>query len=190
MCEITADIYALAVLPIEYQATQRELFARICNDREIDTVYRKVFTAGIRGYQLATYLMLLHSYYGQRVAEQVWSCQCRLLDRDTADKAVARAMELIGQALGSKAVAATTETGSVDIPIEMNVALALLLGMRESPDFVMRQEQRMDQVNRMRLDIDWDLSHCLVRAHAEIVQTFAPLLACVAAIRKADPADA
>jgi hypothetical protein len=186
LCETTVDIYALAVLPIKYQATQRELLAQLCRDREIDTAYRDVFTAGIRGYQLATYLMLLRRYYGQQVAERVWSCQRRLLGRDTADSPAARAMDLISQALGGEAVAAITETGSVDIPIEMNVALALLLGMPESPDYVPRSEQRMEQITRMRLDIDWDLSHCLFRAYDEVVKTFAPLLACAAAIRKAD----
>jgi hypothetical protein len=185
LCEITVDIYALAVLPIEYQATQQELFAQICKDREIDTAYRDVFTAGIRGYQLATYLMLLRRYFGEQVADQVWTCQRRLLGRDTVGTPAARAMDLISHALGGKEVAATTETGSVDIPIEMNVALALLLGMPESPDFVARPEQRIGQINRMRLDIDWDLSHCLFRAYEEIVKIFAPLLSCVAAIREA-----
>jgi hypothetical protein len=186
MGEISVDIHSLAALPIEYQNTQRELLAQICGDREIDAAYRDVFAAGIRGYQLTAYLMLLRRYYGQQVADRVWSCQYRLLDGDTENSSVARAMALIGHALGGKKIVATTETGSVDIPIEMNVALALLLGMPESPHFVARPEQRMDQIRRMGPDIDWDLSHCLFRAYDEVVKTFAPLLACAAAIRKAD----
>ena len=187
MREITVDIYALAVLPIRYQATRGELFAQICREREIDAAYRDVFTAGIQGYQLTTYLMLLHRYYGRRVADRVWSCQRHVLGRDTADCPAVRAMDLINHALGGNAVVAATQAGLVDIPIEMNVALSLLLGMPESPDFVALPERRMDQIKRMRLDIDWELSHCLFRAYEEVVKTFAPLLACVAALHKAEP---
>lgn len=186
---ITFDIFGLAILPIDYQHSQRDLFEQFCGDREISAAYREVFTSGIRGYQLAAYLTLVRQHYNQQVADQVWSCQRRLLDSDTADSSIASAMDLIREALDSRVVTAITEAGSVKIPIEMNVALSLLLGMPESPDFVEGQEQRVNQISRMGPDVDWVLSHCLARAHGEMLKTFSPLLAWVASIRKSSSDD-
>jgi hypothetical protein len=59
----------------------------------------------------------------------------------------------------------------------MNVALALLLGLPESPDYAATAARRAEQIARMQPEIDWRLAHCLTCAREEIKNTFPPMVA-------------
>jgi hypothetical protein len=177
---INISIYSLAVLPIDYLDRLGDPFETTCAPKDIDPSYRGVFSDGIRAYQLTTYLMLVRTHYGRGVANQIGNYQQRLLQPDgEAPNAITTAIELVQGALGSESVTADTDHGRMDIPIEMNIALALLLGMHSSPHFSTRPDQRIEQANRMGMDIDWSLSQCLTHAREEMERVFAPLLACI-----------
>jgi hypothetical protein len=177
---INISIYSLAVLPIDYLDRLGDPFETTCAPKDIDPSYRGVFSDGIRAYQLTTYLMLVRAHYGPGVANQIGNYQQRLLQPDrTAPNAITTAIELVHGALGSESVTADTNHGRMDIPIEMNIALALLLGMHSSPHFSTRPDQRTEQASRMGMDIDWSLSQCLTHAREEMEQVFSPLLACI-----------
>jgi len=186
MCEnpvfdnkLNVGIYSLAVLPIDYLTRLGCPFERLCKDQSLDPDYREVFTAGIRSYQLVTYLKLVREHYGRGVANQINSYQQRLLDEEPGGKPINHAIKLINRALDSDAVAADTEHGRIDIPIEMNVALSLLLGVTSSPHCVSHPDDCAAEIGTMGLDIDWLLSQCLTHARDDMQKVFAPLLACI-----------
>ena len=177
---INISIYSLAVLPVDYLDRLGDPFEMAAAAKDIDPSYQSVFSTGIRAYQLTIYLKLVRAHYGRGVANQIGNYQQRLLQPDgDAPSDIMTAIELVRGALESKSVTADTGHGSIDIPIEMNVALALLLGMPGSPHYCSGVEQRVAQVNRMARDLDWSLSQCLVRAREEIERVFSPLLSCV-----------
>ncbi len=177
--KIKVGIYGLAVLPIDYLARLGDPFEQTFTEQGVDPEYREVFSAGIKAYQLVTYLKLLREHYGRGVANQVGSYQQRLLEQEAGGRNISNTIKLIKVALDSDTVAADTDHGRVDIPIEMNVALSLLLGASSSPHCVSHPDQRSAEIGSMDLDIDWLLSSCLVRARDEMKKVFAPLLACV-----------
>ena len=178
--KINISIFSLAVLPVDYLGRLDDPFDTACAAKGADPCYRDVFSTGIRAYQFAIYLQLVRKQYGRGVANQIGNYQWRLLqpEGDVPSK-ITRAIELVRGAIESESVTADTGNGSIEIPIEMNVAIALLLGMPCSPHFAAGLDQRVEQVNSMGMDIDWSLSRCLEHARQEIEKVFTPLLACI-----------
>jgi len=177
--KVNVGISGLAVLPVEYLSRIGDPFEQLCNEQDIDPEYREVFTTGIKAYQLATYQKLLREHYGRSVANQVSAYQQRLLDNVGGGFPISHAMKIIHGALESETVAADTDCGSVDIPIEMNVALSLLLGIVSSPHYVRSADQRITEIGNMDLGIDWVLSRCLGHARDDVHKVFSPLFACI-----------
>jgi hypothetical protein len=177
---VKIQIYHLAALPVEYLARQEARFERMRVDERAFTPYREVFITGTRAYQQHAYLELVRRLYGRAVAQQVEVHQRRLLDFMTGGGlCLERALTLIEGALDTSAVIATTREGEIEIPIEMNVALALLLGLPESPDYAATAAQRAVQITRMQPEIDWRLAHCLSIAREEMENAFLPVFACL-----------
>ena len=177
---INISIYSLAVLPLEYLDRLGNPFETKCAARGLNPSYREVFSDGIRAYQLTAYLQLVRAQYGRGVANNIGNYQRRLLQPEGVDSnGITQAITLVQGALESESVTADTDHGSIDIPIEMNVAIALLLGMPGSPHFAAGPEQRTEQVHNMGMDVDWSLSQCLVHAREEIDRVFTPLLDCI-----------
>lgn len=172
---VKIQLYSLAALPVEYLCRQESLLAQLQVDERALESYRAVFITGVRAYQQYTYLELVGWTYGREVARQVEVHQRRLLDFTTgSDDRVGQALRLVEDALETPTVRAATREGEIAIPIEMNVALALLLGLPESPDYVTTAARRLEQIARMLPEIDWRLAHCLARAREEIKNTFLP----------------
>jgi hypothetical protein len=171
------QIYQLAALPIGYLARQDALRGRMRAYERLFNPYREVFIAGAQAYQQHTYLELVRRIYSRAVAYQVDEYQRRLFDFMTGSgRPFEQALDLVGKALATRAVSATTQLGEIAIPIEMNVALALLLGLPESPDYVTTAPRRAEQIARMQPEIDWRLANDLTRARKEMVKTFSPVL--------------
>ena len=177
--KINVGLHGLAVLPIDYLSRLGDPFEQICKEQGVDPAYRDVFTAGIKAYQLVTYLKLVREHYGHGVANQVSSYQRQLLEQEAGGRSISYTIKLIKDALDSDTVVADTDNGRIDIPIEMNVALSLLLGVASSPHCVSHPDQRSTEIGSMDLDVDWLLSNCLARARDDMQRVFAPLLACV-----------
>ncbi len=178
--KINISIFSLAVLPLNYLDRLADPFDTACAEKDIGSGYREVFSTGIRAYQYAIYLDLVREQYGQDVARKIGKYQRRLLQPEgDVPGDITRAIELVRGAIESECVSADTGHGSIKIPIEMNVAIALLLGMPGSPHYSRERDQRVEQVSSMEMDIDWSLSQCLVQAREEIEKVFTPLLACI-----------
>ena len=176
--KINISIYSLAALPVDYLQRLGDPLTRICPDKAVDPAYRGVFATGIRAYQLVIYLKLIRKRYGRGVANQIGNYQRRLLTAQ-ADKNIPHAIDLIQGALDSHAVSVETHCGKIDIPIEMNLAMALLLGVHGSPNYAAHPDLRSAQIDSMDAEIDWSLSQCLGRARERIEEVFSPLLASI-----------
>jgi hypothetical protein len=177
---VKIQLYSLAALPIEYLSRQGALLERVCVDEREFKPYREVFLTGTRAYQQHAYLELVRWTYGRNVAQQVEVHQHRLLEFSTGrGRCIEQALDLIEGALDTRAVRADTRQGEIKIPIEMNVALALLLGMPESPDYAATAGSRAEQIVRMQPEIDWRLAHCLTCAREEMRKAFLPVFACL-----------
>jgi len=175
---VKIQLYSLAALPIEYLARQDALLERMRVDERAFRPYREVFITGTQAYQQHTYLELVRWTYGRAVAQQVGVHQRRLLDFSTGrERCIGPALDLIEGALDTRVVSASTREGEIEIPIEMNVALALLLGMPESPDYAATAGARAEQIVRMQPEIDWRLASCLACAREEMKSSFLPMVA-------------
>ncbi|MGB7930782.1 MAG: hypothetical protein WCH04_00920 [Gammaproteobacteria bacterium] len=175
---VKIQLYSLAALPIEYLTRQDALLERMHVDEGALNPYREVFITGTRAYQQHAYLELVRWTYGRAVARQVAVHQHRLLEFTTGrGRRSKQALDLIEGALDTLAVSAATLEGEIEIPIEMNVALALLLGLPESPDYAATAARRAEQIGRMQPEIDWRLAHCLTCAREEMKNIFLPMVA-------------
>ena len=176
--KINVGIYNLAVLPVDYLERLGDPLRQACSGKTIDPAYRDAFVTGIRAYQLVIYLKLIREHYGRGVANQIGNYQRRLLTAQ-ADNDIPHAIDLIQGALESDAVSVNTGCGVIDIPIEMNLAMALLLGLERSPNYAAHPNLRSGQIDKMNAEIDWSLSQCLSRAREQAQEIFSPLLACI-----------
>jgi len=174
---VKIQLYSLAALPIEYLTRQEALLERMHVDEGALNPYREVFITGTRAYQQHAYLELVRWTYGRAVAQQVAVQQHRLLEFTTGRGCcVEQALGLVEGALDTRAVSAATREGEIEIPIEMNVALALLLGLPQSPDYAATAASRAGQIARMQPEIDWRLAHCLTCAREEMKAIFLPMV--------------
>jgi hypothetical protein len=173
------QIYHLAALPIGYLTRQDDLLECMRTYGRAFTPYREVFITATQAYQQYAYLELVRRIYGHALVGQVEVQQHRLFDlvRGTGSR-IKQALDLVEKALGTDAVSVPTWLGDVDVPIEMNVALAVLLGLPESPDYVNSAAARVEQIARMPPEVDWRLANSLARARGEMVRTFSPVLTC------------
>jgi hypothetical protein len=136
--------------------------------------YRAVFTAGMLGYRLHTYHGLVRAGFGPAVERQV---------RERHTGMFAPAIELppllgiIEGAVGVGEVNTPTRLGEVVTPVEMNVALALLLGLPGSPHYVTEPGQRVSQARSMAADVDWWFADSLACARQDMIATFIGLTA-------------
>ena len=172
------DAYELAMLPIAHLVSQSDPFERYCGrSGGLTGAYREVVNNGVRGYQLYTYLLLIGVYFGEETRQQVRSHQFTALKPDETDrKMLAKILNVIEIALGTRGVKVSTGSGAIQVPVEMNVALALLLGMPCSPDYVPDVSMRDARIASMGLDIDWRLADCLSSAREEVINTYSATL--------------
>jgi len=171
--------YTLAMLPIAHLTSRADPFDRYCTGNcVLEESYREVVNAGIRAYQLHTYLGLIQQHFGPEIRRLVHEHQIGMLDGvGGMGQTIGKTLELCMVALGTSGLTITTNSGEVEIPPEMNVALLLLLDTPQSPDFVPDPASRPEQISQMGMDVDWRFAECLIRGREEITDAFVPMLA-------------
>lgn len=172
------DAYQLAMLPVAFLTGQDEPFDRYRNESaSLSDAYRDVVNTGVWAYQLHTYLALVRARFGGEVQRIVREYQLIILDREEgAGDVISKTYTLIEGAVGSHLVEIPTRQGPIEVPVEMNVALSLLLDIRESPHYVANPALRDAQVNHIEAEADWNFASCLACGRDEIVATFSPML--------------
>lgn len=184
---LTLNIQQLAMLPIVRLMNQDNPFTRCTRQDDLPKyhgdsssrlpgTYREVINAGLWGYQIHTYLVLIRRKFGPEVESQVREHQLAALEKDGA-MAITHILSLIDSALTMGTVTIPGAGSDLDIPLEMNVALTLLLSLHESPDHTPDSTRHATHIQTMPPAIDWRLADCLCNAREEIMSTFIPMLA-------------
>ena len=172
------ESYILAMLPIAHLTSRTDPFDRYCTgNRVLEEPYRAVVNAGIRAYQLHTYLGLIQQHFGPEVRRLVHEHQIDMLNGvGGMSQTIEKTLELCTMALGTPGLSITTNSGEVEIPPEMKVALLLLLDTPQSPDFVPDPASRLEQISQIGMDVDWRFAECLSQGREEIMNSFEPIL--------------
>lgn len=173
------DTYELAMLPIAHLMSQSDPFERYCGQTGgLTCAYREVVNNAVWGYQLYTYLALIGVYFGEDARQQVRGYQLILFNPDAASReALENILGVIDAAMGTRGIKVPTDNGDFQVPVEMNVALALLLDMPCSPEFVPDAALRDARIASMGIDVDWRLADCLAAAREEVINTYAATIA-------------
>lgn len=166
------DDYSLALLPLARLLGEQENTGLCLASARFDRAYRGVLQTGVLGYQLYTYYGLVQTRYGQEVERNVRDYHIGMFSH--VDE-LASMLEMIDGAVRIGAVITSTALNEVTTPVEMNVALALLLGLPESPHYVTDPGQRLAQITLMVPEIDWCFADCLVRARKGMIEVFSAL---------------
>ena len=174
--EVSIDPDRLARLPLVFLAEQDVDFDIDGVAGDDVTTYREVMTAGLKLYQLFSYQGMVRRRFGEPVAKKVHTLQCRIIDSEHAGagEAVEAALQLIERSLSVAVVGA--EAGGVEFPVsaERRVALALLTGLPESPDYLPDAQNR-DLRLPCIANMEQQLAGLLVRGKQDMLRTFSPL---------------
>lgn len=171
--EIQPDnhLHGLAMLPISFLNEQGNRLAGLCGQTAIDDNYRNLFTSSVWAYPLHAYLELVQEQMGAGAASMVWSRQRELFNEVDAGsgESLESAFTLIDAALDmNRNHSDELETDSRILP-ETRVALALLLGMPESPDYASCTYERSNSIRTMQAEVENYLAHCISHAREELL---------------------
>ncbi|HHJ15621.1 MAG TPA: hypothetical protein ENJ80_02880 [Gammaproteobacteria bacterium] len=159
------DDYTLAILPLACLIAEKPVTA--------PSIYHKVLRSGVLGYQLYTYHNLVRARFSEQVEQRVRERQLALLSHLGEFGPL---LAIINDAVDIGAVTTPTSQGEVVTPVEMTVALALLLGLPESLHYVTHPGQRGEEIARMSPEIDWYFADLLAHGRREMVEIFATLV--------------
>ena len=134
--------------------------------------YREVFAAGVLGYRLHTYRGLVAAACGAATAARI---QQRHLALFAHRPDLGALLAMIEQSVRIGEVTTATRLGEVTTPVEMNVALALLLGYPGSPHYQVNAGRRMGQGGEIAADVDVALCKCLSGAKANMISALSGL---------------
>lgn len=166
----------LAWLPLAFLAEQDDQQAEFSLLAECDIAYRDVLTTGLWTYQLYSYQTLVRQHYGEEVVKQVRALQCEIFDREQpgAGAAIDSALQLVEMALHASVVGGNAGSVNFVLPAELAVALALLLGLPESPDYY-QGSRGDDQPVSSVPGIDERLANLLAKGQTAMLEAFTPL---------------
>jgi hypothetical protein len=169
MTHLQTDDYTLAILPLAGLLGNGTAGERCPGIEAYGPAYHGVVDAGMFGYRLYTYHAMVRAGYGQDVERKVRE---RHTDMFAPVVELAPLLVMIRSAVGVGEVITPTPRGEVVTPVEMNVALALLLGYPDSPHYVTGPQRRAAKTHGMAPDIDWCLAACLARGRQEMIGMF------------------
>jgi hypothetical protein len=172
--ELKVDTYRLAVLPIAYLGEQQDPFDCCRAEGVIDESYRDVFSTGVWLYALYNYILLVRDKLGDSTADAVWDHQQMILSDGApeAGEGIGRAFDLIRDASSIGPLRPVLDSGEAEVPVELNIALALLLNLPDSPGYASRTTDGAEQIAHLQPDIEQRFASCLSRCRDEIVKVF------------------
>jgi len=175
--EPDAKLRRLAWLPILFMTEQEKAFERYGRDEEIEDAYRDFMATSLWVYLLHTYQGLVRRHFGNDTAEQVCEIQRDIFNAEQPESgdAVFAAMELVDCALKLDAGGDPDWPVHFKMPTELAVALALLVGLPDSPDYRSRKAKPSDYAVHRMPGVDWRLARVLGRGRQALTDAFAPL---------------
>lgn len=171
-------VHSLAWLPIVFLSEQEDVFEQYGRDEGIEDAYRDLIRASLWVYLLYTYHGLVRRRFGSATEMRVRDFQRDIFEDEQSGsgEAMIAALELVESALKSGMERDTDWSIQFKMPAELAVALALLLGLPDSPDFRSRKPKPADYAVHRMPGVDWRLARVLARAQKQIIKTFAPII--------------
>lgn len=71
----------------------------------------------------------------------------------------------------------TEKSYTIPVPLEMNIALSLLLGLPGSPHYAPRQRSREFEIHNMSEDIDQKVARYLINGKTRLLEWLRPVMA-------------
>jgi len=171
---LLSDDYTLTILPLACLMAENTEVEQYCARASEDSAaYHEVLRSGVLGYKLYTYHNLVRAWFGVQVEQRVRDHHLDMLSHIAA---FAPMMTIIDGAVHVGAVTTSTLQGDVVTPVEMNVALALLLGMPESANYASSPGQQIAQITRIPPEIDCYFAGLLAHGRREMVRTFEAMM--------------
>jgi len=171
--EIQPDSYlhGLAMLPISFLSEQGNRLSGLCDQTAVGDNYRNLFASSVWVYTLHAYLGLVREQMGAGVASTVWLRQRDMLDEVDAGsgESMESAFKLIDAALDMNRIHSDELETNIRILPETRVALALLMGMPESPDYASCIYDRSNRIRTMQAEVESYLAHCISHARKELL---------------------
>ena len=174
---VKIDAYRLAWLPIVFLAEQDESSEPFSLIAGIDSDYRDVITSSLWIYMLHNYLGLVRRSFGRETERLVRQHQKTIFSEENpeAGDTVEFALGLIDDALRVGVVGIPFNKTRFEVPAELRVALALLIGLPESPGYMEKPGAGGKGVVHKMNGIDWRLSYILASGRRKVSKTFCPV---------------
>ena len=176
--ERSENVHRLAWLLIVFMTEKEEVFERYGRDEDIEEAYRDVITTSLWVYSLYTYHGLIRRRFGSATEARVREYQRDIFNDEQPGfgDAIIAALELVERALTAGVESAPERSIRFKMPAELAVALALLLGLPDSPDYRARKPKPADYAVHRMPGVDWRLARVLARGQQEIIKTFSPAI--------------
>ncbi|HHH43938.1 MAG TPA: hypothetical protein ENK49_07360 [Gammaproteobacteria bacterium] len=176
----------LAWLPILFITEQEELFATYGREERIDEAYHDVVLTSLWVYLLHTSDELVRDRFGAGTANQVREIQRGIFNAEEpgSGDAILVALDLVERALGVDIHSDPDRTIRFKMPDELAVALALLLGLPDSPDYRSRRAKPSDYAVHRMPGVDWRLARVLGKGRQALTEALEPVLGRLAHVPK------
>jgi len=176
--ELSDNVHRLAWLPIVFMTEQEGVFEQYRRDEDIEEAYCDVITTSLWVYSLYTYHGLVRRRFGSATEARVREYQRDIFNDEQpgSGDAIIAALELVGRALTAGVESDPERRIQFKMPAELAVALALLLGLPDSPDYRARKPKPADYAVHRMPGVDWRLARVLARGQQEIIKTFSPVI--------------
>lgn len=171
-------VHRLAWLPIVFMSEQEDIFKQYGRDEDIEKTYSDVITTSLWVYLLYTYHGMVRTRLGSATKDRVREYQRDIFNDEHpgSGDAIIAALELVECALRAAVEHDPDWSIPFKMPAELAVALALLLGLPDSPDFRSRKPKPADYAVHRMPGVDWRLARVLARGQQEIIKTFSPII--------------
>ncbi|GMR21630.1 MAG: hypothetical protein BMS9Abin36_2232 [Gammaproteobacteria bacterium] len=171
-------VHRLAWLPIVFLTEQENVFERYGRDEDIEDAYRDVITSSLWVYLLYTYHGMVRRRFDSATEAQVREIQRDIFndEQQGSGDSILAALELVECALSTGVERDSEWVIQFKMSAELAVALALLLGLPDSPDYSSRKPKPADYAVHRMPGVDWRLARVLARGRQEIIKTFSPII--------------
>ena len=168
----------LAWLPVVFISEHQAMFAQYGRDEGIEEAYRDVTITSLWVYLLYTYHGLVRRRFGTATEARVREYQREIFNDEQPGSGddIMTALELVDGAVRAGVQIEPDWSIQFKLPAELAVALALLLGLPESPDYRSRKPKPSDYAVHRMPGVDWRLARVLTRAKKELTRTFSPVI--------------
>lgn len=155
-------------------AKQPNPFQRLFNTHvSLDNKYQDVVNIAVLSYQAHSYLNMIKSKYGSQLHHiaQIQVHNLIDLNNDKYDF-FTEAMNLIEHAIEIGELEVITQGKVTHVPLEMNIAVTILIGLPGSPHYATGQQSREVEIHKMADDIDQQFAQYLIKGKTQIVEWF------------------